>query len=401
VKCIQYAFSAHRIEMIKVACLTCFVPRRENIDGPNGLLYQILKWCPSNYQVTVFLFSMGPAPSLDYPEVQDLLKRGVRFVCCDKTLERYKVPRYWPLGARLIACNEMPTLGDYDTVWAYPYWFAPYLRDVKKPVLISGMDCATLLYFRKIKNTPVVKPAKFIRAVVGLVINACFEKYYLRGRFVHVVGKADARVLKRLGVHSRYIPHPFLDYQPHKQINLRSRDILTILISNPGDSIYGSTRYLRWIKQLFDKLRSEPAIQLIVHKGSKKAVRSITDVALNYTNVSLQFIKWVDDYGRLLSAIDIQLFPLDIGAGTKTSVLTALQHGVRAICSEIAAENIEPNCLLFEADLASCSFESALLQAVKSVKSDDKQNVEVTSLEVHQPQRCAHQFWNHLKNDVI
>lgn len=385
---------------MKIACLTCFVPRRENIKGPSGLLYQTLKWHPAHVSITVFLFVQDQNAYFDFPEVVELAASGIQFVSCSATSKQSPAPRYWPLGARQIARVGMPDLSDFDAVWAYPYWFAPFLRDCQRPVLVSGMDCATLLYWRKLKNTSVMPLSRFLRTAAGLMANALFEIQYLRGRQVHVVGQADAQVLQLATVNATYIPHPFLEYPPVNRPARQPGHTLIFLLSNPGDPIYGSTKYLHWIQDLFKHLRDAPAVRLIVHKGTPDSLHAINAAARHYPQVTVESVTWVDDYSTLLSTIDIQLFPLDIGAGTKTSVLTALQHGVHAICSPVAAENVQPNPLLFVADDRSSLFDDALSQALASVNKGDVPPRLAETLTQHSPKDCGTRFWNHIEHHV-
>jgi hypothetical protein len=385
---------------MKVACLTCFVPRHENVKGPSGLLYQTLKWRPAHVSVTVFVFGQPSEAYRDLQEVMELAAAGICFVTCPIVPTRPIAPRHWPLGARNIAQAEIPNLDAFNAVWAYPYWFAPFMHDSRRPVLISGMDCATLLYWRKIKNTPIMPPSRFLRAAAGLAANAFFEFRYMRRRHVHVVGQEDARTLQRAGVRTTYIPHPFLAYPPVHRPAYEPARGLTFLLSNPGDPIYGSPRYLRWVRTLLDRLRDEVAVRLIVHKGAPDALRAIDAAARNHPRVAIDPVTWVNDYGALLSTVDIQLFPLDIGAGTKTSVLTALQHGVRVICSPIAAENVQANPFSFVVDDSGTSFADALSQAIASVKDGVAPPPLVDTLAQHSPRHCSSQFWNHLEHHV-
>jgi hypothetical protein len=151
---------------------------------------------------------------------------------------------------------------------------------------------------------------------------------------------------------------------------------------------------------LFNHSRNETALRLIVHKGTPDALCAINAAAHHYPQVTVEPITWVDDYSVLLSTIDIQLFPLDIGAGTKTSVLTALQHGVHAICTPIAAENVQLNSLLFVADGRLRPFDNALYRAIASVKEGDSLPRQVETLNLHSPKVCGAQFWNYLEHDV-
>jgi glycosyltransferase involved in cell wall biosynthesis len=385
---------------MKVACLTCFVPRRENINGPCGLLFQTLKWRPAQVSVTVFLFGQISMTYRNVPEVVELAASGVQFVYCPARSKNSPTPSYWPMGARQIANFDMPNLNGFDAVWAYPYWFAPFLLGCRPPILISGMDCATLLYWRKLKNTSLMKPTRFLRTAAGLIANFLFESRYLRGRQVHVVGQADAEFLQRLAVRAIYIPHPVLAYPLVTRPARHAGKVLTVLLSNPGDPVYGSPRYLGWVLALFRHSHAEPRIRLIVHKGSLDAIHAINTAAKQYPNVTVELVTWVDDYSVFLSMIDIQLFPLDVGAGTKTSVLTALQHGVYAICSPVAAENIQSSAFLFVANDQTTHFEDALAHALVSLNSGDTSGRLPRSLAQHSPKDCGLQFWAHLENHV-
>lgn len=56
-----------------------------------------------------------------------------------------------------------------------------------------------------------------------------------------------------------------------------------------------------------------------------------------------QILPWVEDYRALLAEIDVQVFPIAIGSGTKGKVLEALAAGVVAIGSIEAFRNISPH----------------------------------------------------------
>jgi len=373
------------------------VPRRENVNGPSGLLYQLIKSRPLHVSVTVFLIGEGAGTHLNFPEVLNLADSGVKFILCTAPSKLNQAPWYWPLGARRIAGFDLPSLSDFDAVWAYPYWFAPFLQKIQLPVLISGMDCATLLYWRKLKNTSLKSPIKFLRSSAGLIANAFFESRYLRHHQVHVVGKADAKALQRFSVNANFMSHPTLDYQPTDRPYRHPERPIIFLLSNPGDPFYGSHRYLSWVRDLFKRSVDEHLIHLIVHKATPDSSIAIEAVARHYPRVTVEFVTWVDDYSKLLSMIDIQLFPLDVGAGTKTSVLTALQHGVHTVCSPIAAENVQLNPLLFTTDDTFGSFDEILRQALLSLSRGDSPTRMAEILTLHSPEVCGEQFWNYLE----
>lgn len=384
---------------MNIACFTCFIPRHENIKGPSGLLYQMLKWRPLDYKVTVFIFCQSSEEYRNIFEVKELFSMGIKFITVQSSTGRINTSRFWPLGARKIAQSSIPDLHGFDAVWAYPYWFAPFLRKCTIPVLISGMDCATLLYWRKLKKTPIIRPLRVLNVAAGFLANMLFEFKYLRKRPVHVVGQRDAKILSLLGARPTYIPHPLLAYPDVMPSASKRRHPLTILLSNLDDPIYGSTLYLKWIRQIFDCISDETDIHLIVHKASTNALRVITDVASNHPKVVIESLGWIDDYATLLLTVDIQIFPLEIGAGTKTSVLTALQHGVRAVCSQVAAENIQSNPLMYVVDDSAGSFSKELSRANTDYEAFNGIS-NVNNLSQHSPEFCGEKFWRFISHHV-
>lgn len=374
---------------MNIACLACFVPRKENVGGPSGLLYQTIRWRPADVALTVFLFGPNIDGYEDTPEVRELSLQGVRFVRCATAPVATAAPAWWPKGVRQIAGFELPDLREFDAVWAYPYWFAPLLRDCERPVVISGMDCATLLYWRKLKAVR-FKPRRLLRDPAGLLANLVFEARYLRGRRMHVVGQADARVLARLGARPVFVPHPFLPYDPVAAVPRPVGKPLTILMSGLGDAFYGTPLYLHWVKTLLGLPLDGAKRVLVLHKASREALQAVKRLAELSPHTTVQEVAWVDDYAELLRSVDMQLFPLEVGAGTKTSVLTALQHRVRAVCTPIAAENIEPNPYLFVAEDKADDLQAVMRKAVDAVFLG---TTEPPLMNRHLPAACAQAFW--------
>lgn len=320
------------------------------------------------------------------------------FVRCLKKSVRSSCPSFWPKGAENIANFEMPDLDAFDAVWAYPYWFAPFLRRYHQPKLISGMDCATLLYWRKLRVASILRPARFLRIAAGLFANALFELFYLRNRDVHVVGVDDARLLRWIMARPRFIPHPLLAYAKEFRPTRPIDRPLTFLLSSAGDPIYGSSRFLDWLRDLYIVTKNEASVRLILHKASPDAMRAIDALGMINANVKVESVTWVENYPALLQEIDIQLFPLDVGAGTKTSVLTALQHGVRAVCTPIAAENVQANLFLFLVSDLGSDFSTSLNQAITSVRQADLR-IEAPDLSAHSPDACSKKFWSYLEEN--
>jgi hypothetical protein len=229
-----------------------------------------------------------------------------------------------------------------------------------------------------------------LRDPAGLLANLVFEARYLRGRRMHVVGQADARVLARLGAQPVFVPHPFLPYDPPAPVPRPAGKPLTILMSGLGDAFYGTPLYLRWIETLCRLPLNGAQMVLVLHKASREALQAVKKLTGHNPRITIQDVAWVDAYAELLKAVDMQLFPLEVGAGTKTSVLTALQHRIRAVCTPIAAENIEPNPYLYVVEDKAGDLQVVMRKAVDAAflgKADP------LLMDRHLPAACAQAFW--------
>ena len=372
--------------MMKISCLTCFIPRVENVGGPSGLLYQLLYHRPAKVEITVFLAVESKPNCLDeIPEVSALRARGIRFEPLPRIKDSGSVGRsLWPKGARQLASFDIKQALTGDVVWAYPYWFAPF---IPAGSVVSGMDCATLLYYRRLKHGLSLKER--LVALAGLAANAVFEAAYLRRHKVHVVGQQDCKVLRRLQVDAHFIAHPLLAYQHVRAIERRiGGGSLTLLLSNAEQPFYGSALARTWLMSICNSAkRLKVQVSLILHKPAP----AFSSWALEnlQPELTLNIVEWVTDYAELLAKVDCQLFPLEIGAGTKTSVLTALQHGVYAIASPTAAENIATDPLLLVCHRNEEQIHLALQHVLRSPVSAPGRTFQAT----HDPSRNAQAFW--------
>jgi hypothetical protein len=386
---------------MKIACFSYFLPWRENRHGPNALLWQIIKERPSCLEIDYFLpFDLlNNAEILSINEVAGILR--INIFDWPKNLGAIRVPWLWPAGAKQLYARPLPDLGGYDGVWGYPYWTAPMLKGCHANLVISGMDCAALLYWRRTLTMLKEMRIKGVgRSLAGLFLNTVFERTELRYQRVHTVGLRDADVLRRLGADSRFVAHPLLEYDdaPAARMALRSGPCRA-LISNSGDVFYGSQRVYRWINSLASHATVKQPIHLLLHRASAEIMEHATAQSEKYEYFTVERLGWCDDYSALLQSVDIQFFPLDIGAGTKTSALTALQHGVVCVGTNVALENIflAPGALMaIEVDSDAC-FDDCLKQAVALVQLLRKHR-ELSPLGgvafIHNPQEVSKKFWH-------
>lgn len=389
------------------AVVSYFLPGLENNGGPNALIHQIIKYRPIELSIDLYVpFDyLSESDRCSIPSISESL--NIRIFGLEKLNGRGGLASrfqalFWPRGAVRLNKYLIPKIAEYDAVWGYPYWTAPMLVGKHPNVVISGMDSVSLLYWRRLKIVYSQKPWRLIRSIGGFLVNLFFEFKYLFNVRVHTVGVLDAKFLKGLGVKAKYIPHPMLDYAvPSRYAINQESDDISILISNAGDSFYGSNRWRLWIKSVVVQTRDRVGVRLLLHKCSPECVKEILEINAT-SHLKVEVLGWIKNYSELLSATDIQFFPLDIGAGTKTSVLTAVQHGVVCIGTSIAVENIclqSPESAIYEVDDGQSTFENLFNQAVdqvflrRSLGLNEKFNPGI-----HDPSECSRNFWKLIRS---
>lgn len=387
---------------MKVACISYFAPGKENNQGPNSLIYQLIANRSKDISIDIYL------PEKVFGEI----KKRKSCIESDLNVGIYplKVSRHsllkrlysawWPRGAKIHPEIDDRSFGNYDLIWGYPYWTAPNLSRVSKKVLISGMDSASLLYYRKVKSCIEDRSWKVLMYVPALIRTILFEILYLRSKMVHVVGRADNKVMKFINVNSFYIPHPTnpIIINDANLEQVKSQDGVRVLVSNALDSFYGSKTVLKWLQVLFDTTLKFPSktFEIVFHKGNQKIISNWLSKQKKPDRVKISYIGWIENYEEFLTGVDIQIFPLDVGAGTKTSVLTALYMNVTCIGTAIACENIE-----------TCSSTDSLLVANSPSEFGQKFIIAVSKLgnfvshpkgyllaSDHSPAQSVANFWN-------
>lgn len=388
---------------MKVACVSYFLPGTENRSGPSSLLYQLVRHRPPTVDLTIFV----AAHTLDAlaPQQRNVLERdlSVRFERLHRrVLSRWESlsSSWWPLGAREIRDLDVTSLSSFDLVWGYPYWTAPLVRKTSARHLISGMDSATLLYWRKFRRHLADGRFSANADLVPLIGNACFEVRYLGKLAVHTVGRRDAAVLRAMGARPTYVSHPLVDYPMADAARATQRSRRPrLLLSNAEAPFYGSQRardWLLWLSEICAERRW--SISLLLHKASSDFESWAQKLLRGHPGVKLEFAGWISDYSALLETVDIQLFPLDIGAGTKTSALTAMQHGVIGVGTQISFENIEGDPAQMRTVLGNGrdGFEVALSDAMATARGSLDGEIRkplAGAWIVHDPAAAAASFW--------
>lgn len=113
-------------------------------------------------------------------------------------------------------------------------------------------------------------------------------------------------------------------------------------------------------------------------------------------DLKVETTSWHECYEDLLDTIDIQIFPLLVGAGTKAKVLSALARNVLCIGTEIAFENIhlqhQRSAYFFnQADQLKTIFKTLLQDPVNASTISNEGN-KLAHAE-HDPIKIAQEFW--------
>ncbi|KAA0891236.1 glycosyltransferase [Oryzomonas rubra] len=387
---------------MKLACISYFLPGKENNHGPNSLIYQIIAHRCRNISIDLYL----PQEILDKADgeriatIEQDLAVKIHPLCGEQpSLFQRLLSSWWPSGARLHYRIDDLLNHDYDLVWGYPFWTAPYVNRVPARKVISGMDCATLLYIRKVKACVTDRPLQIFRYSLALVMAFLFESIFLRHIKVHVVGRSDQITLKMLGVDSFYVPHPTnpIAMSDHETVRIRSARTVRILVANSLDVFYGSDTVLKWLKALFAIAPRFPGteFEIVFHKGNAELIKKYLAREKIPNQFKMTFVGWIDNYEEFLLAIDIQIFPLDIGVGTKTSVLTALYMNVICIGTSVACENIETQSApqhLLRADSPD-EFVRQFMEAMTCLQDHTCYPLGYALSPMHSPTSSAANFW--------
>lgn len=334
---------------MKIACISYFAPGKENNQGPNSLIYQIIAHRRRDISIDIYLPQeiLGTMCSDKIAVIERDLEVKIRPLLhgARESFLQKMLSSWWPSGAKLHYRIDDLLNEDYDLVWGYPFWTAPYINRIPVSHVISGMDCVTLLYVRKVRACIADRSWQVFKYSIALARSFLFEAIFLRHSKVHVVGRRDQVTLKMLGVDSFYVPHPTnpIAISDNEAVRIQKGGTVRILVSNSLDKFYGSKTVLEWLKALFAITLKFPdtEFEIIFHKGNVQRIKKYMAREKLPEKVKLTFVGWIDNYETFLSSVDIQIFPLDVGAGTKTSVLTALYMNVICIGTSIACENVE------------------------------------------------------------
>jgi hypothetical protein len=401
----------------RVALITVFPPLEDNHNAPNSLPYQLILNRPSNVEIDIFYYEQEgvSSDSIDFSFSKLRLNKVTNLSNAKKSFfdtfriklfskfnvrSNKKIPpvtfSFFPISSVIRELKKT----NYDVIWLYPIWLCnwiPYLKESN--LIISGMD-STKLFYERCVNLSLAKTdtekASFIESD-ALAKN--LELMVASSNIpVHMVGIKDAECFNFITSTNLafYTPHPYNSVLNRSNSIRFLKAKLNLLISGDANSIY---QYWE-LKKFIDLMVENSKLFNLNYKinflgyGFEKYVEK-----LEKADFEVAFVNRVENLPEYLEEMDLQVFPLDVGTGTKGKVLHALASGTLGIGTDFAFENIHANDLLKQLTYKNSSQLNELLQDIP-FKREYYQEIakEITKLVVinHDQRACSIKFWNAL-----
>lgn len=351
---------------MKVVFICGFQPAKDNLKAPTALPYQILKYAPENVEIDLYYFPLW----YETEKSQETLLEEINLLRLKKIYELQRpnrlIQKYinWrnrkqdlPSGVTLFpieqqAINQI-NASKPDVIWLYPHWLINWITYLKsKKIVVSGMDCSVLHSERMIRYGKWTTVDEVTSEVHNLRQNINLEKWLGKKPVkVHMVGIED--VTKYNFISGRtdqayFVPHPHYDYVPLQSKLTQTQGKITVLFSGGGQTVYAGTHLEQIIKSLIDASEILAARFQFLFIGNDYEGFQQKLISYGY---SAKHFTWVDNYSKVISEAQIQIFPIAVGSGTKGKVLNALATGLLGIGSKFAFENISvqpgEDCIMY------------------------------------------------------
>ncbi len=407
---------------IRVAVISAFPPVSDNYKAPNSLPFQLLKYRPNNVNVDLFYFKQievkpdvikSSFAQLNLSSSHEINSSSYSYLdkikyFFNRFINRNEIKNFPGVVQSFLPPNKIIKQikeGNYDLVWLYPNWMYYWIEPLKSiPTVISGMDAASLHYIRCID----LKLAKDVQELNEM--NLAYKNYRnLEGSTammkipVHMVGKMDAEFYNNNSDSNLayFIPHPHNELSSENINLLATSRKLELIITGQVESIYIRFELDRVIDMFVDNAEDFKKYYNLNFVGPGFENISEKLLKLGY---QVKFDAWVDDFAKTLSLMHIQLFPIDVGTGSKGKVLHALASGLLGIGTELAFENIEANSgidyLIYK---NTEELKGHLLSLVNNQKyyADIAVSGKLNIRKNHSPKITSTLFWNKLFQNIL
>lgn len=168
---------------------------------------------------------------------------------------------------------------------------------------------------------------------------------------------------------------------------------MRVLLSNCWDQKYAGN-HTEMVLESISENPSARSEHYVIH-GRDAPVHWFVENDVSYEHVS-----WVEDYAELLKSVDVQIFPIAIGTGTKGKVLSALASGVISIGSAESFANIRAQLGWPHFSYQHPTEVGAHIAALALVSDNPRGMTRTETVhELHNPDTISKAFWGLLSND--
>ena len=411
--------------MGQMVAVTAYPPSVYNHSGASALPYSYLKHRPAG--MTVSLVTFPPAKDRNTDDLrrqyEDIGITDVTFLghygppvksrIVRKAWAYYyrrRLPRAqrtdlgrfcasYPVYRRVVKAIERK---QPDLVYVYPdvlvNWGSVLARSF--PTIMTGPDCLALYYLRRLQQDCAAATNAEQDATRFLEAARLAKAWASTPAAMHFVGKEDEAFYNKLTAsfpgpqqQSFFSPHPICGcagsytgtpFERPSQIN--------VLIAQE-DPRY-TTDLTNLLVEAIGKSDADVKDRIKLHfRGSGATDRVEKANSLGLKAVS---IGWVDCFEEFLAGMDVQVFPIAVGTGTKGKVLSAFDCGSLCIGTKHAFENIAieagTDCLEFE------TAETAAAHLAGAVHHPgDAKNIAIRGMKSvrcsHSPESSSTDFW--------
>ncbi len=235
----------------------------------------------------------------------------------------------------------------FDLIYCHFIYTVPYLQDSILPIIVDTHNVDHLYWERKIKYY--LSTQNYLKAIaskISLFKTKKFELEMLRNASAIVsVSTADDRVIREtLQDESKtYLVAPNGVDTDRFKLRVENRsDNLVLGFLGSMDLDLNIDAALLLCEQIFPKVREilpdNKVSLLIIGKNPPKKLK---DIAVIHSGGGINLTGTVDDVAQFLPKVDIMVFPLRSGAGTKLRVFETLATGVCIVGSDLAFDGID------------------------------------------------------------
>jgi len=337
----------------KLVVISSFPPYPDNYGAPTSLLYFLLANIPTNISIYLYYF-----PLVNNNVSQENIDRKISSLNCAKVsqiqctllekingmvlgLIKLLFIGYWkyPVSSKII--REVDKIKP-DYILIYPYWLINWQNRLQNyPTTVIAPDSASLHSLRTLKLHP-LNVLRLVSEILRLCSSYLLEyKWGKKDVKIGFVGMSDLDYYHKISTKKNgfYFNHPYMPINFNKVMSTNMSSI-NVLVSGDAESIYIKNDLILLIQSLIENKDFVVARFNFFFLG--KNFEGHCDLLRSY-GFNVEVKTWVEDYNKFLSEMDIQIFPICVGTGTKGKVLQAMASGLICIGSMYAFENININ----------------------------------------------------------